>query len=235
MLNELSQAALRVGLKINSDKTKWMGTTATTVDPITVEGTVIEHVEEYIYLGQKIRLGKDPLAREIERRIQLGWAAFGKLKDVFNSRIPQSLKTSVYNQCVLPVMTYACETWTLTAGLVHRLKVAQRAMERSMLGISLRDKIRNQDIRHRTKATDICKRVVQLKWQWASHVCRRNDDRWSERVLYWRPRTGRRNVGRQPARWSDDIKKTAGPAWTRAAASRSKWRAMQEAYVQQWT
>ena len=155
--------------------------------------------------------------------------------DVFKSRLPQTLKTRVFNQCVLPVLTYACETWTLTVETIHRLKVAQRSMERAMLGISLRDRIKNEDVRQRTKVTDIGRRAAQLQWQWAGHICRRDDDRWSQRVLHWRPRTGSRSAGRPAARWSDIIKKTAGPTWTRSAASRSTWKTMQEAYVQQWT
>ncbi|KAG7298647.1 hypothetical protein JYU34_018301 [Plutella xylostella] len=81
--------------------------------------------------------------------------------------IPQSQKTKVFNQCVLPVMTYGAETWTLTVGLVHRFKVAQRAMERAMLGVSLMDRIRNEVIRQRTKFTDIAVKICKLKWQWA--------------------------------------------------------------------
>ncbi|KAI8425160.1 hypothetical protein MSG28_006989 [Choristoneura fumiferana] len=50
--------------------------------------------------------------------------------------------------CVLPVMTYGSETWALTMGLMRKLKVTQRAMERAMLGVSLRDRIRNDDIRN---------------------------------------------------------------------------------------
>ncbi|KAJ0175948.1 hypothetical protein K1T71_008122 [Dendrolimus kikuchii] len=92
-------------------------------------------------------------------RIQLGWAAFGNLRHVFSSTIPQCLKTKVFEQCVLPIMTYGAETWTLTAGLVHKFKVAQRAMERAMLGVSLMDKIRNEDIRKRTKVTDIARNL----------------------------------------------------------------------------
>ncbi|CAG9093618.1 unnamed protein product [Plutella xylostella] len=71
----------------------------------------------------------------------------------------KSLKTKVFNQCVLPVMTYGAETWTLTVGLVHRFKVAQRAMERAMLGVSLMDRIRNEVIRQRTKVTDIAVKI----------------------------------------------------------------------------
>ncbi|CAH2239277.1 jg21904 [Pararge aegeria aegeria] len=58
-------------------------------------------------------------------------------------------------RCVLPVMTYGSETWSLTMGLIRRLRVTQRAMERSMLGVSLRDRIRNVEIRRRTRVTDI--------------------------------------------------------------------------------
>ncbi|CAH2249126.1 jg21724 [Pararge aegeria aegeria] len=36
-------------------------------------------------------------------------------------------------------MTYGAQTWPLTARLIHKLQVAQLAMKRAMLGISLRD------------------------------------------------------------------------------------------------
>ncbi|CAH2240827.1 jg13456 [Pararge aegeria aegeria] len=60
-------------------------------------------------------------------------------------------------------------------------------MERAMLGV-LRDRIRNDEIRRRTKVTDIAQRISKLKWQWAGHVCRRTDGHWGRRVLEWRPR-----------------------------------------------
>ena len=202
MLNNLSEASQQVGLKMNFDKTKVMINEHVKPEPITVGNTALEIVQEYVYLGQTLKLGRLNFGKETDRRIQLGWAAFGKLRHIFSSNIPQCLKTKVYNQCVLPVMTYAAETWTLTAGLVHRFKVAQRAMERAMLGISLRDRLRNEEIRRRTKVTDIALRISKLKWQWAGHVCRRTDNRWSRKVLEWRPRTGKRSVGRRPAGWT---------------------------------
>jgi hypothetical protein len=80
-------------------------------------------------------------------------------------------------------MTYGAETWTLTARLVHKFKVAQRVMERAMLGVSLGDRIRYQVIQQRTKVTDIAHRISMLKWQWAGHISRRTDNRWGKRVL----------------------------------------------------
>ena len=38
-----------------------------------------------------------------------------------------SLKRKVYNSCVLPAMTYGCETWTLTKGSENKLRIAQRS------------------------------------------------------------------------------------------------------------
>ncbi|CAH2238635.1 jg5381 [Pararge aegeria aegeria] len=111
--------------------------------------------------------------KELKRRIQLGWAAFGKLRDIFSSEIPQYLKTKVFEQYVLPVMTYGSEKWLITMGLIRRLRVNQRAMERAMLGVSLRDRIKNVEIRGRTGVTEIAQRVAKLKWQWAGHIVRR--------------------------------------------------------------
>jgi hypothetical protein len=66
--------------------------------------------------------------------------------------------------------------------------------------ISLRDRIRNQVVRQRTKVTDIAHRIRMLKWQWAGHVNRRTDNRWGKRVLEWKLRLGKRSVGRPQAR-----------------------------------
>ncbi|CAH2240572.1 jg21046 [Pararge aegeria aegeria] len=97
--------------------------------------------------------------KEANHRIKLGWAAFGKLRDIFASKIPQCLKTKVFDHCVLPVMCNGSETWSLTMGLIRRFRVTQRAMERAMLRVSLRDRIRNEEIRRRTRVTYKAQRV----------------------------------------------------------------------------
>ncbi|CAH2230469.1 jg23194 [Pararge aegeria aegeria] len=132
-------------------------------------------------------------------------------------------------------MTYGTETWPLTVGLIRRLRVTQRAMERSTLGVSLRDQIRNEEIRRRTRVADIGQRVAKLKWQWAGHIARRTDGRWGLKVLEWQPRTGEISVGRPSTRWTDDIRRDAGSRWRQAAQDRGLWNSLQKTYVQQWT
>ncbi|CAH2247544.1 jg744 [Pararge aegeria aegeria] len=64
--------------------------------------------------------------------------------------------------------------------------------------VSLRDKIRNVEIRRRTRVTDMAQRVAKLKWQWAGNIVGSKDGRWGPKVLEWQPRTGKRSVGRPP-------------------------------------
>jgi hypothetical protein len=90
-----------------------------------------------------------------------------------------------------------------------------------MLGVSLRDRIRNQVIRQRTKVTDIAHRISMLKWQGADHITRRTDNRWGNRVLEWKQRLGKRSVGRPQAKWSDDLLRTAGRSWMRLPEDRA--------------
>ncbi|KAK4881284.1 hypothetical protein RN001_004603 [Aquatica leii] len=59
-------------------------------------------------------------------------------------------------------------------------------------------------------------------------------DRWTKRLLEWRPKMDKRSRGRPPTRWSDDIKRVR-TNWIQAAQDRLEWRTIGEAYVQQWT
>ncbi|KAL0882120.1 hypothetical protein ABMA27_000683 [Loxostege sticticalis] len=100
MLDGLSRASQQVGLKMNMDKTKIMSNVRVAPTPLKVGDSALEVVDEYVYLGQTVQLGKSNFEKEVNRRIQLGWAAFGKLRDIFSSKIPQCLKTKVYDHSV---------------------------------------------------------------------------------------------------------------------------------------
>ena len=40
----------------------------------------------------------------------------------------------------MPTMTYGCQTWSLNKQMTNKLRTAQRAMERKMLDLKLKDK-----------------------------------------------------------------------------------------------
>ena len=106
----------------------------------------------YIYLGQLIKLKKDH-DREIKRRIKIGWITFGKNRDILKSKMPICLKRKICNRFVIATMTYGCETWKLTKQTKSLFRIAQRAMEKAMLGITLRDRERSTWIRENVVIT----------------------------------------------------------------------------------
>lgn len=233
MLRELNVKAGKAGLKINLNKTKTM----CKEDPhITIDQCHIENVVKYIYLGHLIQLGRDNQTAEIYRRRRLAWSAFGKLGYILkNTNIPLKLRSRLFDQCILPVLTYGCQTWTWTKQTLNKIAVTQRSMERQMIGISLKDKKRNRWIRQTTGMRDAVATITRLKWNYAGHIARCNDSRWNNIILHWRPYLGKRKRGRPPTRWTNDLKLTAGLNWTREAQDRDRWNAMGEAYVQRWT
>ena len=234
MICELNNASKKAGLNMNIKKTKVMMSTKLQNKTITVDGRIIERVENYTYLGKNISL-ENETAGEVKRRIQLSWAKFGKLGVIFRDKdIPISLKKQAFNQCIIPVLSYGAETWTTTKKLEKKLRVTERAMERIMVGITKRDKVRNTELREKTKVRDVIHEIKTKKWRWAGHLARREDNRWTHKVTEWTPRTYTRSRGRQSRRWMDEIKGSQGIVWMRSACDRKKWKNDEEAFLQQW-
>ena len=119
-------------------------------------------------------------------------------------------------------------TWAATDSQMEKLAVAQRKMERQMLGITLLDRKPNTWIRDQTKVEDISKRIRLSKLRWAGHVARFQDNRWTARSTAWQPRLFSRKQGRPRIRWRDDIVSHVGSAWFRVAQDRKKWKSFGE-------
>ena len=233
-LNELSVESRKKGLKMNMDKTKILSNAHATPGIVKVEEYEIEQVNSYIYLGQRESLREKDQEGEINRRIQAGWKSFNDNKDILKSNIPLSLKRKLYNQCILPAMTYASETWTMTKRMEQKLAASQRKMERSILGITWEDHKTNDWIRNKTGIRDIIETVKRKKWTWAGHISRMRDDRWTNTVTEWRPRDGKRARGRPMKRWRDEIDSHwRSVTWRRDAQDRCSWKNHAEAFIQQ--
>lgn len=234
MIEELDKVSIQVGLKMNLQKTKVMFNACIKKENIKIQDNIIEEVQKYVYLGQEMTMNSN-MENEINRRIRAGWATFGMNSIIFKSKMPLHLKRKVFNQCVLPAMTYGCETWSLTKREIQKLQTAQRSMERSMLGISIRDKKRITWIRSKTGVMDIVEKIKRLKWRWAGHVASRTDQRWTIQIVKWCPQNIKRRRGRPKIRWRDEIKQVAGSEWETVAQDRIIWKNMEETFVQPWT
>ena len=181
-LESIHLASKPVGLSMNLSKTNVMLNETSITSTVTVDGNVIEKVARYVYLGKTVTQAGD-LLPEIKRRIALGWAAFSKVANIMKSRKARmKTKRKIHNEYVLPVMVYGSETWALKKAHMELLSVAQRKMERIMLGITLRDHKRNTWIRHQTGVNDIIDVIKKGIHGWAGHIARFNDNRWTKRL-----------------------------------------------------
>lgn len=229
MLTQMDRESRKVGLTMNPDKTKVMSNHIRT--PICLNSDQIEYVDEYTYLGQIIA-PESQMQKEINIRIGNAWKKFWSLKEVMkNPHIPLTDKTTVFNSCILPCLTYGAQTWAFTNKQIRALGVCQNKMERSILNIKLRDKIKLTNIRSKTKVKDVTYTLKKLKWNWAGHMVRSKKKKWTNEITVWCPRDGKRRKGRQKIRWEDDIKKVAGITWQRNAENRQIWITLGEAYA----
>src|SRR4029078_13531731 len=120
-----------------------------------------------------------------------------------------NLERFLSNQC----NTRSDKTWSTTARDRKRLIVAQRNMMRKMIGVTRMDRISNVSLAQRIPLTDIRIKVMIKKRKWAERLSLLTDDRWSKRVLEWRPWNRKRPVGRPKVRWRDELTNEHGPQW----------------------
>lgn len=233
MVNELATESRKVGLSMNITKTKIL--TNSYYKDISIGNEKIEYVKEYIYLGQLVSF-ENNIESEIKRRITLAWKKFWTLKEIMkNKTIDVSTKKKIYEITILPSLTYGCQTWPVRKEDEDRIAICQRKMERSMLGLKLSDKITNVQLRRITKVMDAQKRIRLLKWHWAGHICRMNNNRWTKRLTEWIPRDRKRGKGRPSKRWRDIFSQRGGSSWMRTARDREVWKGLGEAYADEAT
>ncbi|KAJ4427383.1 hypothetical protein ANN_25004 [Periplaneta americana] len=199
--------------------------------PIQVNATRLQYVEDYIYLGQLVGL-KSCMTRDLKRRIASAWRAFWSLQFILlDKKLNRKLKLEVLQSCIFPTLLYGCQTWKLTVNQKTQIQICQRKMERKILGLSLRDKISNTRLKQMTNTRDMAHQGERLKWKWGGHVSRLQGCRWAHICTTWDPRIGRRNRGRPGTRWADFFKK---PSWTPVVQNSQESRRMEIATVCQY-
>ena len=111
LLMKVKEDNEKVGLKLNIQKTKIMGS-----GPITsweIDGETVETVSDLILGGFKITANGD-CSHEIKRHLLLGRKVMTNLDSIFKSRdITLPTKVCLVKAMVFPVVMYGCESWTV--------------------------------------------------------------------------------------------------------------------------
>ena len=136
----LRREAARLGLYINSAKTKYMvagrvrGSPSEVGAAVVLDGETFEVVDEFIYLGTLVTCDNE-VSREIKRPVAAANRAFYGLRNQLRSRSLQiRTKLALYKTRILPVALYGHESWTLKEADRRALGVFERRILRSTLG-----------------------------------------------------------------------------------------------------
>ena len=105
---KVKEESEKVGLKLNIQKTKIMGS-----GPIIswqINGETMETVGDFIFLGSKITADGD-CSHEIKGHLLLGRKAMTNLDSILKSKdISLLTKVCIVKAMVFPVVTYGCES-----------------------------------------------------------------------------------------------------------------------------
>ena len=110
LLMKVKEESEKVGLNLNSQKTKIMAS-----GPITsweIDGETVETLADVILGGSKVTADGD-CSHEIKRRLLLGRKVMTNLDSIFKSRDIALPTIRLVKAMVFPVVMYGCESWTV--------------------------------------------------------------------------------------------------------------------------
>jgi hypothetical protein len=147
--------------------------------------------------------------------------------------ISTNLKIKINKTVILPVVLYVCETWFVTMGKKHRLRVFENRVLRRIFGPKREEdgswkKLHNDELHSLYSSPNIVRVIKSRRMRWAGHVACMGEGRGVYGVLVGRPE-GKRSLRRPRHRWKDNIKMnlrdtgTNGANWIQQAQDRVQW------------
>ena len=118
LLMTVKRESEKAGLKLNAGKTKTMASDPITQWQLLIEGEKVETVTDFTFLGSKITVDSDSSGTPLQYCcLLLGRKAMTNLDSILKSRdiiLPA-------NVCIVPVIMYRCESWTIKKAECQRI------------------------------------------------------------------------------------------------------------------
>jgi len=147
--------------------------------------------------------------KDVKRRISLTSAMVNKFSKLWMSTgISNKTKVKLYGTFVFPVLLYGSECWCLKKEDERRIHTAEMTWLRRLLRVTRRDKMRNETVRDiLCQETTLVDRTAEQRLNWFGHVSRMGSERLPAKALQCYI-DGKRNQGRQPKKWMDNVNVT---------------------------
>ena len=171
---KVKEGTEKVGLKLNSQKTKIMASGPITSWPI--YGETMETVTDFLSLGSKITADGD-CSHEIKRCLLLGRKTMTNLDSTLESRdITLLTKVCLVKAMVFPVVVYGCEGWTIKKAEHRRIDAFELWYWRRLLRVPWTARRSNQSIlKEISPGCSLEGLMLKLKLQYFGHLMRRAD------------------------------------------------------------
>ena len=121
--------------------------------------------------------------------------------------ITMQMQIRLFGTNIIPITSYACETWKITAKVARKLNAFQQRCLRSILGITYCNHITNEEILQRSSMKILQDIVTEHQLRLAGHILRLPDNRHPKVSMTWTPQKGKRKQGRSVKTWRRTFQK----------------------------
>ena len=185
----------------------------------------VKRAKNFKYLGSTVS-SHGRCEEEVRKRIQPGWMSWRKVSGVLcDKKLSAKVKGKMYKSVARPAMLYGMETVTVTGRQMGKIEVAELKIMRWALGVSRKDKIRNEYVRGTTKIAKLGDKLRNVRLRWYGHVKRREEDYVEKRMMEMAV-PGIRKRGRPRRRWMDLVREDMERVGAKEGdeVDRVKWR-----------
>ena len=153
-LEQWREALEERGMKVSRAKTEYMCLNGTPLGSVKMQSAQLPQVTEFKYMGSTLQSDGDA-STEMNKRTQCGWNNWRKMSGVLcDKRVPPRVKGKIHKTIIHAAMLYRMETVLVTSSYVKKLETEMK-MCRQACDHTLRDHVRNDDIRERLKVENI--------------------------------------------------------------------------------
>ena len=214
-------------MKLNAKKTKVMHIGKGLYQNVSIDGVILERVNDFIYLGS-CKTSSGECKTDIERRIAQAKSKMIDLDNIWKDKdLSISLKLKIMRVLVWTTVMYGAEGWTLRQEEKKKIQAAELWFYRILLNVTWRQRRTNESILEELKVKrELFGNIVRRKLSFFGHQIRSKNSRLVSNITQGKIE-GKRGRGRPKICYMDNMKQWTGMSMSdaiHACYDREGWR-----------